>query len=347
MKIIHTSVLLPILLGGCSLSHQKETDVDARQFVDGQIDTQMQRIAEAQKSLQLVSRTTTPQTSPPKQILAPVAASKTSAAPASSSPTLRGLPAIKSLGAPEPYSVVNVHARNLKLDAMLRAIIPSGWTPVISADLKRKFTSPLNLTANDQWPYVLNKLLQQNGWVALIDWSKKQVSVAYWTPAFSASPVGNTSPLPQPEISKLAGSSSGVATQTESARPRNPFSQSRAAQKNALVASPSIKPVTKASPVSVTVPAPKIWRIDAGSMLKDALFNWAAAEKCIAPGVNTWTVVWLTPVNYRVDAPLQFKGDFRTALNSLFTLYGSAKVPLYAGTRSAQCVVSVDDKEIH
>ncbi|TLI63100.1 hypothetical protein FEK66_23300 [Escherichia sp. E1130] len=347
MKIIHTSMLLPVLLGGCSLSHQKETDVDARQFVDGQIATQMQRIAEAQKSLQLVSRTTTPQASPPKQILASVAASKTTTAPASSSATLRGLPAIKSLGSPEPYTVVNVHARNVKLDAMLRAIIPPGWTPVISADLKRKFASPLSLTANDQWPYVLNKLLQQNGWVALIDWSKKQVSVAYWTPAFSANPVGNTSPLPQPEMSKPAGSSSGEATQTASVHPRNPFSQSRAAEKNTLVVSPSIKPVTKVSPVSVTVPASKIWRIDAGSMLKDALFNWAAAEKCIAPGVNTWTVVWQTPVNYRVDAPLQFKGDFRTALNSLFTLYGSAKVPLYAGTRSAQCVVSVDDKEIH
>ncbi|WP_167854273.1 hypothetical protein [Escherichia sp. E1130] len=279
MKIIHTSMLLPVLLGGCSLSHQKETDVDARQFVDGQIATQMQRIAEAQKSLQLVSRTTTPQASPPKQILASVAASKTTTAPASSSATLRGLPAIKSLGSPEPYTVVNVHARNVKLDAMLRAIIPPGWTPVISADLKRKFASPLSLTANDQWPYVLNKLLQQNGWVALIDWSKKQVSVAYWTPAFSANPVGNTSPLPQPEMSKPAGSSSGEATQTASVHPRNPFSQSRAAEKNTLVVSPSIKPVTKVSPVSVTVPASKIWRIDAGSMLKDALFNWAAAEK--------------------------------------------------------------------
>lgn len=347
MKIIHTSVLLPVLLGGCSLSHHKETDVNAREFVNGQITTQMQRIAEAQKSLQLVSRTITSQTLPPKQILAPVAVSKTSAAPMSSSATQRSLSAIKSLGTPGPYSVVNVNTRHLKLEAMLQAIIPPGWTPVISADLKQKFNSRLSLTANDQWPYVLNKLLQQNGWVALIDWSKKQVSVAYWTPEFSANPAGNTSPLPQPEMSKQAGSSSGTATQMKSDRPRNPFSQSRAAEKNTLVVSPSIKPVTKVSPVSVTVPAPKIWRIDAGSTLKDTLFNWAAAEKCIAPGVKTWTVAWLTPVNYRIDAPLQFKGDFRTALNSLFTLYGSARVPLYAGIRRAQCVVSVDDKELY
>lgn len=97
-----------------------------------------------------------------------------------------------------------------------------------------------------------------------------------------------------------------------------------------------------------TVKAPsKIWRIDAGSMLKDAIYNWAAEEKCSVPGVETWNVVWLTQIKYRVDAPLQFTGDFRTALNSLFTLYGSAKVPLYAGIRSGQCLISVDDKEIH
>lgn len=285
-------MLIPVLLGGCSLPHNRPADSDARQFVDGQITTQLQRIAEAQKNLQLASQTATPKASPPI----------TNSKPVLPTDTLRGLPAIKSQGTPEPYSIVSVNARNLRLEAMLRTIIPPGWTPVISADLKRKFTSTLSITANDQWPYVLNRLLQQNGWVALIDWPQKQVFVAYRGPGFSAT-------------------SSGVSSQSGTE--------------------------ASAIPKVAPAPAPKIWRIDAGSTLKDTLFNWAAAEKCAAPGVNTWTVAWLTPVNYRIDAPLQFKGDFRSVLNSLFTLYGSAQVPLYAGIRSAQCVVSVDDKEIH
>ncbi len=76
-------------------------------------------------------------------------------------------------------------------------------------------------------------------------------------------------------------------------------------------------------------------------------FNWAASEACNQPGISHWTVAWSTPVNYRIDAPLQFEGSFRDALNSLFTLYGTAQVPLYAGIRPLQCVISVDDKEVH
>lgn len=90
---------------------------------------------------------------------------------------------------------------------------------------------------------------------------------------------------------------------------------------------------------------PTVWQITAGSTLKDALFSWAATARCEAPGVTNWTVAWVTPVNYRVDAPLHFTGHFRDALNGLFTLYGTAKVPLYAGLREAQCIVTVDDKE--
>lgn len=349
MKIIHPSVLLPILLGGCSLSHQKQNDVDARQFVDGQISTQLQRIALAQQNLQQASRTATPKTPP---VAKPVSVATNSAPASSTTGTLRGLSAIKTLGIPEPYTVVNLNARNLKLDAMLRAIIPQGWTPVISADLTRKFTSTLSMTANDQWPYVLEQLLQQHGLVALIDWPKKQVTVAYRTPAFSASTPAASSPLPRPELNKATVPSSGTKTPAAPAAPRNPFSGSRGAvDKAAPASSPgktlsSAPTMSKVAPAPKLVPVPKTWRIDAGNTLKDALFNWAASEKCTTPGVNNWTIAWLTPVNYRVDAPLQFKGDFRSALNGLFTLYGNAKVPLYAGVRSTQCVISVDDKEI-
>ncbi|EKS6646060.1 toxin co-regulated pilus biosynthesis Q family protein [Enterobacter hormaechei] len=87
------------------------------------------------------------------------------------------------------------------------------------------------------------------------------------------------------------------------------------------------------------------WDITAGATLRDALFSWAAIAHCDVPGIQNWTVAWSTPVNYRVDAPLHFTGSFHDALNGLFTLYGTAKVPLYAGVRPAQCVVVIDDRE--
>jgi len=40
------------------------------------------------------------------------------------------------------------------------------------------------------------------------------------------------------------------------------------------------------------------------------------------PGIKNWTVAWLTPTNYRFDAPLTFDGSFREMLNRLFILYG-------------------------
>jgi len=95
----------------------------------------------------------------------------------------------------------------------------------------------------------------------------------------------------------------------------------------------------------VAVPPPVSWNITAGTTLRDALFSWAATAHCEAPGIQNWTIAWSTQVNYRVDAPLHFTGSFRDALNGLFTLYGTAKVPLYAGVRPAQCVVLVDDRE--
>ncbi|PAV11568.1 hypothetical protein CBG25_00330 [Arsenophonus sp. ENCA] len=49
-------------------------------------------------------------------------------------------------------------------------------------------------------------------------------------------------------------------------------------------------------------------------------------------------------VNYQIDAPLKFSGDFKSALRSVLELYQSAKKPLYAETNSAQCLIRITDK---
>lgn len=107
---------------------------------------------------------------------------------------------------------------------------------------------------------------------------------------------------------------------------------------------PSGGTVTSRTPEALT--QPKIWLIAAGSTLKEALSSWAANERCATPGLANWTVAWQTAANYRVDAPLMFKGDLHDALNGLFELYAKAKVPLYVGVRQEQCVISVDSREI-
>ncbi|WP_323839602.1 TcpQ domain-containing protein [Photorhabdus africana] len=257
---------------------------------------------------------------------------------------VRGLPAIKSLGYPEPYSFVNVNAHNLRLEAMLRTIVPPGWTTVISADLKRKFTSPLSLTASDQWPYVLDQLLQKNGWVALIEWPKKTVSVAYRTPDFNTAPLTVSTPAAQPP-SQQSSVKTPPTPASSSAVPRNPFSSSRGNEAKAGSAksapmSAAPMPAIKAAPVT------KHWRAEQSSTLEDTLNLWASEEKCTGGQNGTWSVMWLTKVNYRIDAPLSFSGTWNEALNGIFRLYSTASIPLYAGISTPQCLLKVDDKEV-
>ncbi|WP_080350246.1 toxin co-regulated pilus biosynthesis Q family protein [Serratia marcescens] len=129
------------------------------------------------------------------------------------------------------------------------------------------------------------------------------------------------------QVSVSPGAVAGKSQAGSSTAPRSPFGAASG----------------RTAPVAVTPPVS--WNITAGTTLRDALFSWAATARCEAPGIQNWTIAWSTQVNYRVDAPLHFTGSFRDALNGLFTLYGTAKVPLYAGVRPAQCVVVVDDRE--
>ncbi|MDN0112733.1 TcpQ domain-containing protein [Yersinia mollaretii] len=356
MKIIHTTMLIPVLLGGCSLPHNRSTDSDAQQFVDTQISTNLQLIELAQKSLKQASAMTQRSRSPTSSSAVPLNSGQGNPS------SIRGLKNVKSLGTPGAFTFVKRTVHNQSIDAVLRQIIPQGWSIDYSADLKGISQQRIDFEANDQWPFVLDRLLIQHQLVALIDWPTQRVSLAHWTTAFNPAPVAISSPAKADNKSTPTKSSLSVPPVTTSG-PRNPFSASRRATESTKAPgskittqslsampvssiTPIIKPVTVVKPLIKSVVRPQVWRVDAGSTLKDTLFNWAASEKCSVPGISNWTIAWLTSVNYRIDAPLQFEGNFRDALNSLFTLYGTAKVPLYAGIRQAQCVISVDEKEV-
>jgi type IV pili sensor histidine kinase/response regulator len=71
------------------------------------------------------------------------------------------------------------------------------------------------------------------------------------------------------------------------------------------------------------------WAAMSGSDLKSTLDGWSRAAG--------WTLVWDSPVNYRLRASAQFGGDFETAVSSLVnTIHRSSPevlVTLYRGNR--------------
>lgn len=91
----------------------------------------------------------------------------------------------------------------------------------------------------------------------------------------------------------------------------------------------------------------KNWRAQKGSTLKETLYLWVEQEKCLHEKNRTWSLIWDTDTNYRIDAPLSFSGTFRDALNGIFRLCAKATVPLFAGINTTQCLLKVDDQERH
>ncbi len=71
------------------------------------------------------------------------------------------------------------------------------------------------------------------------------------------------------------------------------------------------------------------WAAMSGSDLKGTLDGWSRAAG--------WTLVWDSPVNYRLRASAQFAGDFETAVSSLVdTIHRSnpeVMVTMYRGNR--------------
>ncbi|EAX2463864.1 TcpQ domain-containing protein [Salmonella enterica] len=110
--------------------------------------------------------------------------------------------------------------------------------------------------------------------------------------------------------------------------------------KPATVTGAVAKPIT-GTPVTVVASGPE-WKAVAGSTLKESLTDWAGKADCSSGG--HWVVIWQTSTDYRIDAPLVFKGNFESALVQVFDLYKKADKPLFAEASRLQCLVSVTDK---
>ncbi|EKC7220749.1 TcpQ domain-containing protein [Salmonella enterica] len=86
------------------------------------------------------------------------------------------------------------------------------------------------------------------------------------------------------------------------------------------------------------------WKAAAGITLQESLTAWA--EKADCPNGGHWVVIWQTPVDYLIEAPLTFHGSFESALDQVFDLYRTAEKRLYAEASRMQCLVSVTGRPV-
>ncbi|ECQ3654451.1 hypothetical protein FY673_24040 [Salmonella enterica] len=156
----------------------------------------------------------------------------------------------------------------------------------------------------------------------------------------------------------VAASATSQATPSPAvaATGRNPFSGKDLTGKT--IAPTSV--VSTASPASapaLSTPAPKLigtpvkalpsgpeWKAAAGTTLQESLTAWA--EKADCPNGGHWVVIWQAPVDYRIEAPLTFRGSFESALDQVFDLYRPAEKRLYAEANRVQCLVSVTGRPV-
>ncbi|HCT1466942.1 TPA: TcpQ domain-containing protein [Salmonella enterica subsp. enterica serovar 1,4,[5],12:i:-] len=193
------------------------------------------------------------------------------------------------------------------LQKALKEIVPSDWTAEISPEVTKTFRRTISWQGNDQWPYVLDKMLRNYDLTVIKNTEKRHLLIDFQQQKGKTSQKAPASPV------------------------RTPVSSDKLPQ----------KPLTP-----VTVPQKQTekltWNLKKGSTLRDGLTEWASSSPC---GNSTWNLVWDTPVNYRIDAPLIFRGNFESALKDTLMLYLSADKPLYAFRNIAQCVITIKDTQ--
>ncbi|HAG0249196.1 TPA: hypothetical protein G8P61_003952 [Salmonella enterica] len=328
MKQHTVTAALGLLLSGCAAKGNSQPEIPADNVVDQMIAVNTQKVSFVQQQLMAALTPVLPapprpsgtSSSPPSQNV-PLPAPPRGIASAPRVVTSPRWPALTSTGQ-RPAIPALAHAGTAPtLRQALAKIVPSGWTIHYDMGLKPEVRRPLKWPGNDQWPYVLNRLLAQEKMRAEINWTTQKVSVSQ----AGTSGVPAVSP-PAAKVKTTPGKTTG----------KNPFTGSGVKTSTAPVAS-------HVSVVKPAVARPVIWQASVGTTLKDTLLEWTTREKCTTG--SSWKLAWNTTVNYRIDAPLSFSGSFRQAVNDLFILYGTASTPLYAATQSAQCVLLVDDKE--
>lgn len=205
----HTVPALGLLLSGCAVQGNPQPDVPADNVVDQMIAVNTQKVSFVQQ--QLMAALTSVLPAPPRP-------SATSSPPPSQNVPLQSpprvttssrWPALTSTGQ-RPAIPALAHAGMAPtLRQALAKIVPSGWTIHYDMGLKPEVRRPLKWQGNDQWPYVLNRLLAQEKMRAEINWTTQKVAGTSGVPAVS-SPAAKVKTTPGKTTGKNPFTGSGV-----------------------------------------------------------------------------------------------------------------------------------------
>jgi type IV pili sensor histidine kinase/response regulator len=168
-------------------------------------------------------------------------------------------------------------------------------------------------------------------------------------PVNGKTPVGQGATTVKPSVS--ATTVKPVATVPITALP--PAPAALPAQQKLPPAQQSATPAALASttaPKSPFVPGKPVstqsqgtlWRAEVGTTLRESVNKWASEASCVNGG--NWVVIWPVNVDYRIDGPLSFYGNFESVITQTFDLYRDADTPLFAAANRIQCLISVSDR---
>ncbi len=170
---------------------------------------------------------------------------------------------------------------------------------------------------------------------------------------FSETTVGRVTPpkmrVPAPTLSNSTLATPlpvkpPIAERPKTDTPKIPVTGGKPTAISSVLPTQPVKSLLSGSTPVTTVSVGNIWRAETGTTLRGTLERWANATDC--PTGGHWVVVWSSPTDYRIDAPLTFKGNFESLLVQVFDLYRQAEKPLFAEVSRFQCLISVSDKPV-
>lgn len=243
---------------------------------------------------------------------------------------------------PGKIPLVKSDGKNVPLYKAVREIVPEQLALRLTPDVSKQFRGNVSWDGNDQWPYVLRKMLASHGLEAEINETKQEVVVKY-----SKQQIAPANQLLPPKTAVLTSASKDVkvlnppmvpvVTQAKPLVPEN--------SKPLVPAKPKPLVPEKPKPIIKPVSLIKVWKIDKGTSLKKGFDAWVSNEKC-PTGNGKWNVRWDTDVDYSIDYPLSFTSQsFEDATSQLFNLYRKAQAPLYVSGYRNQCLIVINDKK--
>lgn len=259
--------------------------------------------------------------------------------------SLPSLANVKFTGGTDKIELVRGSGKSMSLYSAVQKIVPTWWAIALSDDVAKKFTAKVSWQGEDQWPYVLQRMLEENKLNALVDWNNSRVSIA-----FAEKPVEKVLPevktptpdkLPKPTIQSKARDPTSPGG-GDAKVGKNPFTINTTKKPDVPVKEPQPE-----IPKPVVKPAPEIkrWKIDKGASLKKGFELWVSNEKCPI-GNGKWIVRWDTDTDYAIDYPLSFSSaTFEGATSQLFNLYRKAQAPLYVSGYRNQCLIVISDRK--